>query len=244
MSHEDVILVADERTITGKKVSRLREDGKVPVVLYDQGKAIHLTVEAKVLDKAFSAVGRSQPLELNLNGKKQLVMFKVVDRHPVKHTLRHVAFKAIKRNEKQVADVPVRIRLDEGNEVTPAERASLIVLRALDSIEIRALPKDLPEEIFIYGEKLVEAGDHLTVADLELPSGVELTDTEPEVVLASVYEPSALAAANDDAGGDVDQDTEDAADEVGAEHGQDTGQSSHDAENRPGGKKEFERKGE
>lgn len=252
MSHEDVVLAIDERTITGKKVSQLRRDGKVPAVIYNQGKSSHVTVDAQELQKAFQTVGRSQPLELELGGKKRLVMFKLVDRHPVKHSFRHVAFQSIRRNEKVAAEVSIRLRLDEDNELTPAERAGFIVLRSLDAVEIRALPKDLPEELTVNGEDLREVGDRLTLGDIKLPEGVEFADMEIDLeqVVLNVYEPSAIAAANDAAGGDKEEELTDAAgvetaeETIGAEHGQDTNQASHDAENRPGGKKEFEKKGE
>lgn len=247
MTHEDVVLAIDEREITGKKVSRLRDDGKVPAVVYDHGKTRHITVEAKLLDKAFRAVGRSQPLELMQNGKKSLAMIKQIDRHPVKHSFRHVAFQFINRNEKVATEVAISIKLDEDNEQTPAERAGLVVLRSLEVVEIRALPKNLPEELAVNGENLHAVGDRLTLADIKLPEGVEFADFELDLeqVIANVYEPSAIAAANDAAGGDAeDTPAESASEAVKAEHGEDTNQTSNDAENRPGGKKQFEHKGE
>jgi hypothetical protein len=57
------------------------------------------------------------------------------------------------------------------------------------------------------GDKLTEQGDHVTVADIQPAKGVEIM-ADPEIVVASVYEPSALAAANDAAGGTADEDTE------------------------------------
>ena len=82
----------------------------------------------------------------------------------------------------------------------PAERASLIVLTNLESVEVKALPKDLPDVLEYDAEKLVEIGDHVTVADLIIPAGVEL-ETPLEHAVATVYEPSALQAANDAGGG-------------------------------------------
>ncbi len=100
----------------------------------------------------------------------------------------------------------------------------------------------------VNGETLNGVGDRLTLGDITLPEGVEFADAEVDLeqIIASVYEPSAIAAANDAAGGDVEpEEIEDAdaiEDTVAAEHGENTNQASHDAENRPGGKKEFERK--
>src|SRR6185312_11614552 len=85
-------------------------------------------------------------------------------------------------------------------------------------------------------EKLVEVGDHVTVADLNVPVGVEIV-TEPEHAVAAVFEPAALAAANDAAGGDADVSD---ASETEAENGADTDQASQADEIRPGGKEQKE----
>lgn len=249
MANDDVVLAVDEREITGKKVAKLRKDGKVPAVIYDHGKSSHITVDAGDLRKAFQRVGRSQPLELEQNGKKRLAMVKIVDWHPVKHNFRHVAFQSIKRNEKVNAEVAIHLKLDEDNESTPAERAGLIVLKSMEGVEIRALPKDLPEELTVNGEDLHEVGDRLTLGDIKLPEGVEFADQEVDLeqVIANVYEPSAIAAANEEAGGDAEEEiaegegVETPEEAVDADHGEDTNQSSHDAEKRPGGKETTER---
>ena len=101
------------------------------------------------------------------------------------------------------AEVPLRARYDEGNESSPAERSSLIVLGQLSFVEVKAVPDKIPDVLEYDGEKLVEIGDQVTVADLIVPDGVEVL-TEPEHVVATVYEPSALAAANDAVGGQAE----------------------------------------
>src|SRR5690606_15485422 len=108
---------------------------------------------------------------------------------PRKNSLTHVVFGAVKANEKVVTEVPVRAMYAEGHESSPAERAGLIVLEQLTAIEIKALPKDLPDSLAYDAEKLVAVGDQVTVEDLMLPDGVEAV-TEPHHVLATVFEPS------------------------------------------------------
>jgi hypothetical protein len=43
-------------------------------------------------------------------------------------------------------------------------------------VQVRALPKDLPESIEVSGEKFVEVDDKVTIGDLKLPEGVELVE--------------------------------------------------------------------
>lgn len=77
-------------------------------------------------------------------------------------------------------------------------------------MEIRAIPANLPEalELSILGLETTE--DKLTLADLTLPEGVEFADHEQDVelVIANVYEPGALQAANEAAGGDAEDESE------------------------------------
>lgn len=133
---------------------------------------------------------------------------------PKKHLLTHVVFNAVKANEKVTAEVPVHIKLSEDNEVTPAERAGLVVLNQLAVVEVEALPADLPNALEFDGEKLVAVGDQATVEDLIVPKGVTVK-TEAEHPLATVFEPSALQAANDAAGGTAEEEAQ-----VPAEEGQ------------------------
>jgi hypothetical protein len=102
---------------------------------------------------------------------------------------------------------------------------------------VRAVSKDLPDELSYDGEKLVAVGDQITVADLQVPKGVEI-EVEANHVLATVFEPSALAAANDDAGGDANTDAGD----VAAEHESTAEEGTQAAETRPGGKEQKESK--
>jgi large subunit ribosomal protein L25 len=78
-----------------------------------------------------------------------------------------------------------------------------MVLNNLETVMIEATPDKLPSVLEYNGEKLVEVGDNVTVADLIIPAGVELK-VEPTHSVATVYEPSAVAAANDAAGGDAE----------------------------------------
>jgi len=204
---EEVLLELKKREVTGKAVKRLRQNGVVPAVIHDHGKE-SLHVEGNYLDmlKAYQKAGKHHPVSLKAGDKKFTALIRDVDIDPKKHQLRHVVFNAVKANEKVDAEIPVRIRYAEGEESTPAERAGLIVLNQLDVVEVEALPRDLPDVLEFDGEKLAEVGDSATVADLIVPAGVTVK-TEASHPLATVFEPSALQAANDAAGGTAEEET-------------------------------------
>jgi large subunit ribosomal protein L25 len=237
---DQITLELTERSVLGKTVKHLRKDGIVPAVIHDHGRpSVVVQAEYQSLAKVYQEAGKHRTVQLKAGGKTYTALIKKVTYDPKYNSLTHIVFGAVKANEKVDAEVPVRAVFAEGNDASPAERSGLIVLEQLTSVEVEALPKDLPDELTYDGEKLVEIGDQITVADLRVPADVTVT-TEPEHVLATVFEPSALQAANDDAGGTAEP--EDVA-ETEAEHGDAADDvPGQDAEVRPGGKEQKESK--
>jgi large subunit ribosomal protein L25 len=238
---DQITLAVDTRDTLGKGVKRLRKDGIVPGVIHDHGKAsIHIQAEYQALYKVYTTAGKHHPVEVTAGGKKYTTIVKSVTFDPRYNAMMHIVFGAIKANEKVDAEVPVHPAYSEGNEATPAERAGLIVLAQAATVPVKALPKDLPDALTYDAEKLVAVGDQVTVADLTVPSGVEL-EVDPEHVIATVFEPSALAAANDDAGGTATAGEET---EVEADHESNAENGTQADEIRPGGKEQKESKDE
>lgn len=195
MSNDKITLRVAKRTEMGKAAKRLRKTGVVPANIYERGQeSAAISASFSDITKVFQQAGKHHPVELDVDGKKQLVMIKDVDSDPVKGFIRHIAFHAIKQNEKVEAEVPVKI-----DGVTPAEKASLLILKTLDTLEVEAFPADLPEELLLDPELLKEVGDKVTVADVQLPRGVVILN-DPEQTLAVVEEPKdQIAAANAEA---------------------------------------------
>ncbi len=233
---EDLQLALQERTVLGKAVKKLRRDGLVPAVIHDHGKpSLHVSVGYLPLLKVYHQAGKHHPIELSVGSKKFTALIKEAEFEPRKHQLNHVVFGAVKADEKVEAEVPLRLTED-----IPAEKASLVVITQLDMVKVEALPKDLPDAIVVDASKLVEVGDKLTVSDIQLPTGVTLAEAdESDQLIAVVYEPSALAAANDAAGGTAEPEE---AEEVPSEHESSAEENTQADEIRPGGKEGFEDK--
>jgi large subunit ribosomal protein L25 len=239
------------RDVHGKKVAKLRKEGMLPGVVYGPGmEPVSVQAEYNVIAKVYKTAGTHAPVHLDVDGKKRIAMIKEADVDPVRNTLRHISFHAVKASDPVTAEVPIQL-IGEGE--SEAEKAGLIVLQALDKIEVKALPMDLPSAIEVSIVHLVAAGDRVTLADAKLPEGVEFVEhddghhsnedededkpTISDLMVASVWEPAALQAQNESAAGDA----EDVAD-VDAEHGEDTDQESQAEESKPGGKGQDEPK--
>ncbi|MBA3758856.1 50S ribosomal protein L25, partial [Candidatus Saccharibacteria bacterium] len=159
--------------------------GFVPAVIHDHGKeSIHVQGEFVALNKIFAAAGKHHPVQLKVGGKEHLALIKDVDYEPAKHRMRHIVFQAIKQNEEVEAEIPITYADVE----IPAEKLSLLVLKQLDHVEVKAFPRDLPNELVVDPGKLAQVGDNITVADIKAPSGVTIL-TAPETQIAIVEMP-------------------------------------------------------
>lgn len=201
MSDETIHLEVETRTTTGKAVKQLRNQGLVPAVIHNHGKD-SILVQAPYLPmrQVYQKAGKHHPVNITAGAHTYLALIKAATFEPKKNQLTHLVFNAVKRNQKVEAEVPLKPWYAEGNESTPAERTSLIVLEQLNAVTVRAVPDKIPAALEYDAEKLVAVGDQVTVADLIVPEGVEIID-ELEHPVATVFEPAALEAANNEAGG-------------------------------------------
>lgn len=218
-----ISLKLDTRTVTGKKVTTLLKQDIVPSVVYG-GHDDPISTQSGFVEttKVVHAAGKHSPVDITLGGKKTMAIIKSIDIDPVRHTLRHVAFHTIKRDEIITTEVPV-ILVGEGE--SEAEKAGLVVLQAIEHLEVKAKPADLPESLELSIAGLATTEDKLTVGDIKLPHGVEFADAEQDMdlVIANVYEPSALQAANEDLGGGATD-----ASDVEADNGSDVPEKTDD----------------
>lgn len=229
---DKITLKLDERTAHGKKVRALRRAGLIPGVVYGHGdEPISVQADAVVINKIYHAAGKHAPVHLTIGTKKKIAMIKEADINPVKNTIAHISFHAVNAKEPVEAEVPIRL-VGEGE--SEAEKAGFIILQNIESLEVKALPMDLPDALELDISGLKEAGERLTVADVKIPDNVELVEHESghgdedeehhsvtELQVVAVWEPSALAAQNDAAGGDATDESE-----VEAENGADTPQDT------------------
>lgn len=192
MATQDITISVEKRDTVRKGLNGLRGEGVVPGVIHNHGKdSILIQAEYVPMTKVFSEAGKHHPVQVQLGSKKHLALIKQVDLDPRKQQLRHIVFQAIRQNEAVDAEIPVVL---EGE--VPAERTGLMVINNLDTVEVQALPKNLPDQLKVDASVLKEAGDHLTVADIKVPEGVTIMN-DPETFLFHVEMPKDQVAEAD-----------------------------------------------
>jgi len=186
MADIDAPLVLQPREILGKGLNAIKHDGKVPAVIHNfGGDSLHVMAPTTELIRVYKEAGKHHPLNLEVGDQKFLALIKDVHYNPVKREMQHVVFQAIRQDEKVEAEIPIHIEGD-----MPAERIGLVVLHQLDTVQVEALPKDLPDSLSIDGSRLAELHDKVTVGELSAPAGVTIL-TEAEQPIATVVETKA-----------------------------------------------------
>jgi len=189
-------LSLEKRTESGRKAKALRAAGLIPSVVYGLDTPVLATSVYNATEKALLEAGYHSPIELMIDGKPQLAIAKDIAIDPVSRRIINVEFQAVSADEIVEATAPIRIANFEQSE---ASKLHYVLLQVLEEVDVKAKPSDLPEELVADGAKLAGLDSKLTIADLELPNGVELVDKElsETTVIANVYDPAAEAAARE-----------------------------------------------
>lgn len=181
---EKVVLKAVKREITGKQVSALRREGKLPAVIYGRHTdPVSISLDAHSAGIALGKVGTSSLVTVELDGKEYPTLVRERQRDYIKNTLKHVDFLAVSLTEKIRADVRIDI-----TGVSPAAKDLNAVLVAnLHSVSIECLPTDLLERIVVDISGLAQIGDGIHVGDLEVPANVRILNDPGEMVIVATY---------------------------------------------------------
>lgn len=169
-------LAAQVRTDQGKGASRrLRRAGHVPAIVYGSNEPPqnlqfeHNTLMLAARNEWFT----SAILDLMVDGNRQKVLLRDVQKHPFKPQFLHLDFLRINENQAIRVRVPLHF---VNQEKSPAGKTSgVVVSHAMTDIEVSCLPKDLPEYLEI---DLIDLalGDIVHMSDIKLPEGVEIPE--------------------------------------------------------------------
>lgn len=182
----EITLSADSGRALGSRSSgRLRAAGKIPGVVYGHGiEPLPVAVDARALRAALTTdSGLNALLNIEVDGASHLTLARELQRHPVRHTVVHVDFQVVRRDEVIAAEVPL-VLVGEAEKV---HRGDGVVEQQLFGLTVHAVPTRIPNSIEIDISGLA-IGDTVRVGDLALPSGVT-TDTDPEVTVVVAQPP-------------------------------------------------------
>ncbi len=179
-------LQTKNRDTLGKKVRTLRDEGLIPAELYGHGTDnLHLTVAEKEFNKVFKEAGESTVVVLKTDSQgDRNVLIHDIQEDPLTGMVMHVDFYEVRMDEKLTATVPLRF-IGEAPAVKEKEG---VLVRAIQELEVEALPADLPPEIEVDLAKLDDIGASIRVSDLAVSDKVKIL-VDAETVVVTVVPP-------------------------------------------------------
>ena len=189
---EKVILKATKRTVIGKQVSQLRRAGQLPGVVYGHNfEPVAITLEAHNAQLVIPHLTSSSIVNIELEGKLIPALVREKQKNYIKNIFTHIDFQAISLTETIRTEVSLHF-----HGLAPAiKEFSAAIVNNMETIEVEALPNDLPERIEVDLTKLAKIGDAIHVRDLVIPAGVTLlTDLDVMVAVATATHDEAADA--------------------------------------------------
>ncbi len=197
MSAPTISLPAQARDQLGKgEVRRIRRhQDLMPAVVYGAGKeSVSIAIEHRHILRALdNEAVYSQVLDLVIDGKKESVVLKALQRHPYKIKILHADF--LRVDAKQALHMHIPLHFINESEA-PGSKQGGVFTHTMAEVEVNCLPADLPEFIEV-DLSSAELDSSIHLSDLALPKGVELVallGEEPNnMTVASIHMPKVEA---------------------------------------------------
>ena len=182
MTTNAVEIELNPRELMGKKAGRLRRAGIVPVHLYGPGMEPRaLQCNASQLIRVLATAGGATPIHITIQGEpgNHLAFAREIQWDPKRDDLLHVDLLAADISRPVTAQVPIVLI----GESAGARTVSGTVMHQLRTVEIQALPLEMPSEIELDISVMEEPDSVIRVSDLPIPENATLlSDVEDLVV--------------------------------------------------------------
>ena len=189
------------------EVTKLRRAGRVPATIYGrQAAPQNLEVSYdEISDLLHHSVSENLLVDLTVEKDaraKRLALLQEIQHHPLSGKVTHVDLHEVAENEQVTISVPVETTGEAAGVKTGGGSLTHVLLK----LKVRALPKDLPEQLVVDVTAL-EIGKSLHVGDIAAPAGVEILGDKHLTVVAVAApraEEEVAATAAAPAAGDVE----------------------------------------
>jgi large subunit ribosomal protein L25 len=175
-------LQVQKREKLGRSAKALRAQGLIPAELYGKGlENLHLSVPLKEFKKVFRQAGENTIVDILIDGKKHPILINDISYSPLTGGIQSVDFYQVRMDEKIKVGIPL-----EFVGIAPAiKEKSGILVKALQEVEVEALPADIPRDFKVDLSKLLDIGQSIYVKDLEIYPDVKIL-VDPETVVVTI----------------------------------------------------------
>ena len=172
-----VALTGELRSELGSKYSRaMRNEGKVPCVLYGGGEHIHFFVYSPDF-KALVYTPNMYKVQLTIEGKKYIAILHDMQFHPVNEAIIHADFLAVDEKKPVTVSIPVTVA---GN--SPGVRAGGKLIQKIQRLKVKGLISNIPDSIVVNIDAL-DLGQSTKVKNISIPN-IEILDNKDNAVVS------------------------------------------------------------
>ena len=183
MANEHKIEINKRDDITPQGLKQLRKDKNIPGIYYSSASKDSLPIFITQKDYHTAIKSGARIFNISVNNKKQNVLFKSVQYHPVTEEVLHIDLYGVRMDQAITIKVPLLLT---GNAIGVKDEGG-ILNQPLNEIEIQCLPADIPDSFELDISDL-SMGDSLSAGDIDLDEKLTLI-TSKDSVAVSVTQP-------------------------------------------------------
>ena len=167
----------------------LLKKGMVPGIIYGKNTdPTKIAFENKILQKLMHAGGfYAKIIDLDIDGKKEKVLPKQLQYHPVTDKLIHFDFLRVQNDTKVTVEVPIEFL---NREICPGLKKGGVLNLVRRLVELNCFNANKIPEKLEYDLVSTEIGDAIKISNILLPDGVTPSITDRDFVIATLVPPT------------------------------------------------------
>lgn len=170
----DIRLVASKRTVVGKKVKKLRSEGKLPGNIFGKDmKSLAVQFDILAFQKAFKKAHTTHVVYVDVDKVEFPALIQNPQYHPLIGTVLHVDMRKVDLKQKVETEVPIEVV----GELPAVKSGEADVVRVAETVLIECLPTNIPEVFTIDISLLSGVGAEVKVENL--PKSEKYTFLDP-----------------------------------------------------------------
>ncbi len=177
-------LQASRRTVRGRAVKRLRRSGVIPANLVSPNQpSTSVQVDERELATLVRHGADGRLLDLEWDGATEAVLFDEFELDAITDRLLHATFRRVDLTKPVTVEVAIELQ----GTAPAAAMMGMAVIQSLTSLQIAALPTEIPSALVVDVSGLEAPGDEVVVADLRATDGTYTPVGDPTDPVVGVH---------------------------------------------------------
>jgi large subunit ribosomal protein L25 len=171
-----VALTGELRSELGSKSSRaLRNEGKVPCVLYGGSELVHFFIYSPDF-KNLVYTPNMYKVQLTIEGKKYQAILQDMQFHPVNEAIIHADFLLVDDQKQVTVSIPVKVT---GN--SPGVRSGGKLIQKVQRLKVKGLISNIPDSVDVNIDTL-DLGQSIKIKQISIPN-IDILDSKDNAIV-------------------------------------------------------------